>query len=88
MNTQVVDTSVNEAADITVRHQKFMFDGLPTFYYENNPYMSYLLSILSLTFPEGERMFVHSVRAVRDKVTDPVLKKRNIGVYWSRSGAW
>lgn len=75
MNTQVVDTSAALALDITVRHQKFSFDGLPKFYYENNPYMSYLLSILSLTFPEGERMFVHSVRAVRDQVTDPVLKK-------------
>jgi predicted metal-dependent hydrolase len=75
MNTQVADISINQAADITVRHQRFMFDGLPKFYYEKNPYMSYLLSILSLTFPEGERMFVHSVRAVRGQVTDPVLKK-------------
>ncbi|HEY4714065.1 MAG TPA: metal-dependent hydrolase, partial [Aquirhabdus sp.] len=75
MNTAVTSTSDFQEKDITVRHQKFSFDGLPKFYYENNPYMSYLLSILSLTFPEGERMFVHSVRAVRDEVTDPVLKK-------------
>ncbi|WP_162818175.1 metal-dependent hydrolase [Aquirhabdus parva] len=61
--------------DITVRHQKFSFDGLKKYYFSKNPFLTHYLSVLSLTFPEGERMFVHSVRAVRDRITDPILQK-------------
>ena len=35
--------------------------------------MSHVLSVLSSTFPEGEKFFVRSVAAVRDRITDPEL---------------
>ena len=35
--------------------------------------MSHVLSTLSSTFPEGEKFFVRSVAAVRDRITDPQL---------------
>jgi uncharacterized protein len=35
--------------------------------------MSHVLTVLSSTFPEGEKFFVRSVAAVRDQITDPVL---------------
>jgi len=35
--------------------------------------MSHVLTVLSSTFPEGEKFFVRSVAAVRDEITDPKL---------------
>jgi predicted metal-dependent hydrolase len=35
--------------------------------------MSHVLTVLSSTFPEGEKFFVRSVAAVRDRITDPNL---------------
>jgi predicted metal-dependent hydrolase len=35
--------------------------------------MSHVLAVLSSTFPEGEKFFVRSVAAVRDRITDPKL---------------
>lgn len=35
--------------------------------------MSHVLTVLSSTFPEGEKFFVRSVAAVRDQITDPKL---------------
>ena len=36
--------------------------------------MSHVLTVLSSTFPEGEKFFVRSVAAVRDEITDPKLR--------------
>src|SRR3954451_8949761 len=36
--------------------------------------MSHVLTVLSSTFPEGEKFFVRSVAAVRDEITDPQLR--------------
>ncbi len=54
--------------NITVRRPEFNFDQLPKYYFNNNPLLSHLLTALSLTFPNGERFFVHAVRNVRDQV--------------------
>lgn len=54
--------------NITVRRPAFNFDNLPKYYFDNNPLLSHLLTALSLTFPNGERFFVHAVRNVRDQV--------------------
>src|SRR4051794_22616648 len=35
--------------------------------------MSHVLTVLSSTFPEGEKFFVRSVAAARDDITDPTL---------------
>jgi hypothetical protein len=35
--------------------------------------MSHVLTVLSSTFPEGEKYFVRSVAAARDQITDPKL---------------
>lgn len=63
------------SSHIKVRRQSFEFAATPKYYFNNNPLMSYLLTALSLTFPHGERFFVHSVRNVRDRVQDPTLQK-------------
>ena len=63
------------SATIQVRRQSFAFDQVPRYYFGNNPLFSYLLTALSLTFPTGERFFVHSVRNVRHQVQDEQLQK-------------
>jgi len=62
-------------APIVVRRQQFSFSDLPLYYFKNNPLLSHLLTALSLTFPNGERFFVHSVRNVRAQVLDAQLQQ-------------
>jgi hypothetical protein len=40
---------------------------------------SHLMAMLSALFPDGEDFFVRSVRAVRDQIDDPVLKRQVAG---------
>ena len=40
---------------------------------------SHLMASLSAVFPDGEDFFVRSVRSLRDRVTDPVLKRQVAG---------
>jgi uncharacterized protein len=40
---------------------------------------SHLMASLSAVFPDGEDFFVRSVRSMRDRVTDPVLKRQVAG---------
>jgi predicted metal-dependent hydrolase len=61
---------------ITVRRTRFdAAQPLNRHYFAGqSPLMSHLLTALSLTFPDGEQFFVHSVRNVRDQVSDPQLQ--------------
>lgn len=55
---------------ITVRRPKLKLDHIPRYYFGHSPVTSHLLTALSATFPIGEQFFVHSVRNVRDRVTN------------------
>ena len=46
---------------------------LPKYFADGDVVMSHVLTTLSGTFPEGEKFFVRSVAAVRDRITDPRL---------------
>lgn len=59
---------------MTIRRPEYNFDEVPKYYFGNNPLLSHLLTALSLTFPTGERLFVHSVRNVRTQITTESLK--------------
>ena len=63
-----------QAIGITVRRLQFNPKTIRRHYFANSPVMSHLLTALSSTFPIGEQFFVHSVRNVRDKVTDEKLQ--------------
>lgn len=63
-----------KALGITVRHPHFNPKAISRHYFANSPVMSHLLTALSSTFPVGEQFFVHSVRNVRDQVTDSTLQ--------------
>ncbi|MCA6126980.1 metal-dependent hydrolase [Thalassolituus oleivorans] len=59
---------------IQVRKMDFAFDAIDKMdWYRNNPFMTAFMTVLSGTFPPGEQMFIESVRAFKDKVTDPQL---------------
>lgn len=47
----------------------------PRYWYDNDPVVTHFLNALSLSFPEGERFFVDSVRAFRDRVEDAKRQK-------------
>ncbi|PKM21491.1 MAG: metal-dependent hydrolase, partial [Gammaproteobacteria bacterium HGW-Gammaproteobacteria-14] len=52
---------------------------VPRYWFDNDPVLSHFLNALSLTFPDGERMFVDSVREFRDRVTDKARQKEISG---------
>lgn len=58
-----------------VRRMDFSFTSTPKYWFYNDPFMSQFMNNLSSLFPYGEKFFVDSVRAVRDEITDPQLKK-------------
>ena len=62
---------------ITPRRMGFDFSGIRStdYWFDNDPVLTHLLNVLSLTFPDGERFFVDSVRALRDQVEDPARQK-------------
>jgi hypothetical protein len=66
------------SATVPVRPMEFekWVAGLPKYFAaDGDIVMSHVLTVLSSTFPEGEKFFVRSVAAVRDQLTDPQLCK-------------
>lgn len=63
-----------QAQGIRVRQPQFNPKAIGRYFFADSPVMSHLLTALSSTFPVGEQFFVHSVRNVRDQVTDPRLQ--------------
>ncbi|HAG96430.1 MAG: hypothetical protein CMK83_17300 [Pseudomonadales bacterium] len=62
---------------IPVRHMDFEFDdSVPTFWFAGDPLRTMILTALSGTFPEGERMFMRSVRHYQKAIKDPELQKQ------------
>ncbi len=64
-----------QVSTIIPRDPGFTFaDDLPINWHSGDPAISHFYNGLSLTFPEGERFFVESVRAFADQIDDPQLK--------------
>ncbi|MBC7172326.1 MAG: metal-dependent hydrolase, partial [Polyangiaceae bacterium] len=61
MSTHTPATAKN--IDIVPRYMGFDFPtDTPKYWFANDPWSTQLLNALSLTFPAGEKAFVHSVR--------------------------
>lgn len=54
----------------------FKLGEVPRFWFGGDPFRTRIFDALSLTFPDGERYFIESVRLFRDKITDPDLQQR------------
>lgn len=67
--------------DVKTRRIRFSYPKGSRFqhYVDGDLVMSHVVAVLSGMFPEGEDFFVRSVRAHRDKVTDPELKEQVAG---------
>lgn len=61
---------------IVRRNLDFKLNQAPRFWFGNDPFKTRIFDALSLTFPDGERYFIESVRLFRDKIEDPELQKR------------
>ena len=75
MQTSVKDRPAG-SAQVPVRPMEFSdyVADLPKYFAAGNDVvMSHVLTVLSSTFPEGEKFFVRSVAAARDDITDPQL---------------
>src|SRR3954469_3267471 len=71
------DQVVSGSAQVPVRPMEFdkWVADLPKYFAaDGDMVMSHVLTVLSSTFPEGEKFFVRSVAAVRDEITDPQLR--------------
>ena len=61
---------------IQPRNIHFGFDDeLPVNWHSGNPAISHFYDALSLTFPDGERFFIDSVRHFESHITDPELRR-------------
>jgi uncharacterized protein len=73
-------TAVVPMRDIPARRITFDYpdlDQLPKhFMGDRDPVMSHVVAVLSGLFPPGEDFFVRSVRAYRDRITDPELRRQ------------
>lgn len=54
----------------------FKLEEIPRFWFGGDPFKTRMFDALSLTFPDGERYFIESVRLFRDKINDPDLQER------------
>ena len=60
--------------DIVYRRPDFGdFEGLPKYWVAGNPPASFAVGLFSLVIPEGEKFFIRSVNALRDRIEDPAL---------------
>lgn len=63
------------AVGVPVRRLGQTYDeSIPDFWFQNNAFLSMLLTGFSANLPEGEDQFIYSVRLFQDKITNPVLK--------------
>lgn len=70
-------STFSQGEDITVRRMDFEFDdAIPRYWFNDSKVLTLLLSSLSGVFPEGERMFMDSVRHYEKNITDPELRRQ------------
>jgi uncharacterized protein len=56
---------------VKARRIDFTFEAdLARYWYDGDPFLTHFMHALSITFPDGERMFMEAVRAVQNRVQD------------------
>ena len=68
--------SVERVRAIPIRRPTFDFSrDTPAHWFGGDPFLSHLANAMSLTFPEGERFFIDSVRRYEERVDSPALRQ-------------
>jgi predicted metal-dependent hydrolase len=63
-----------EGVKVTYRRMKFDFEsGFERYWHSGSPFKSLFWTQLSTAFDPGEKFFIDSARALKDKVNDPAL---------------
>jgi len=77
-NRPLTPQEISASIEIPGRKMEFdyKFEDLPRYWNDNDAFKTTFLSALSCLFPEGERMFMDSVRHYKDRIKDPVLQKQ------------
>lgn len=60
-------------APIVRSNLDFKLADVPRYWFAGDPFLTRMFDALSLTFPDGERYFIQSVRLFRDQIQDPDL---------------
>lgn len=69
-----MNSAVHSPGIIVRENIDFGLDGtVPKYWYQSNPFKTRLFDSMHLTFPEGERFFMTSVRAFRNRIEDEEL---------------
>ena len=64
------------AAPVVRSNLDFHLTEVPRYWFAGDPFLTRMFDALSLTFPDGERYFIQSVRLFRDQIQDPDLQQR------------
>ena len=63
---------------VEIKARKFdpkALESTAEYFFADDPFKTHFMNALSILFPEGERFFIRSVLAYRDKVSDPKLQR-------------
>lgn len=66
----------NSLMPVVRRQLNFKLEHIPRFWFGGDAFLTRMFDALSLTFPDGERYFIQSVRLFRDQIEDPDLQHR------------
>lgn len=79
MTARSIETDTT--GEIRVRAPRFAWDDADAAWLATDPVATAVVDALSLIFPEGERMFIRSVRHYQDAIDDPQLRARVKGFF-------
>jgi uncharacterized protein len=66
----------SNSREIVVRSPQFDFSALPRLWFRGNTFLTFFCNGLNLTFPAGERCFVHAVRQCLPGLNDQALREQ------------
>lgn len=61
--------------EIRVRKMGKDYAQTPSYWFDNDPFLSLFFTAFSATLPVGEKQFIHSVRLFQERISDPVLRE-------------
>ncbi|WP_281645148.1 metal-dependent hydrolase [Parendozoicomonas sp. Alg238-R29] len=61
--------------DVKPRHVQFDLNDIDRYWHGGDPFITHFFNGLSTLFPQGERFFIDSVRAVMDQIDNPKLQE-------------